>query len=72
MVCVDDQPPAVYDVAELHDGGEHSQQLPVKGGVASLGVAEASGEEGQGLETSSMMLVKDAGDGNVGSIGGDG
>ena len=48
------------------------QELPVEGGVPGLGVGESTAEEGEWLESPSMVLMEDSADGGVGGVGGDG
>lgn len=72
VVRVDDQAPPLDVVLELLDRGGYGQELPVEGGVPGLGVGESTAEEGEWLESPSMVLMEDSADGGVGGVGGDG
>lgn len=72
VVRVDDQAPPLDVMLELLDCGSNGQELPVEGGVPGLGVGESTAEEGEWLESPSMVLMEDSADGSVGGVGGDG
>ena len=50
-------------VLELLDRGSYGQELLVEGGVSGLGVGESTAEEGEWLESPSMVLMEDSADG---------